>query len=154
MESQDKLLVEKFLRKVPVFRKFSDNYLDQIAGEFSTIRFKKGEEIVFRADESTDLYIVLKGDVRVSLLSRDGNELILTHLREGDFFGEMSLIDGKSRSANVVAENDTSLGMLKREKFISTMKQEPQIAFDLLSALVERLRKADDMIETQASLSS
>jgi CRP-like cAMP-binding protein len=70
----------------------------------------------------------------------------------GDFFGEMSLIDGKSRSANVVAEEETFLGILKRDRFLKTMKKDPDIAFDLLTAIVKRLRTADDMIETLAFL--
>ncbi len=144
---KEKQLVAKFLKRIPVFRSFSEGNLDHVIEDFKIISVGKGEDIVFRADEGTDLYIVLKGKVKVSLLSMEGSEFILTSFRAGDFFGEMSLIDGKSRSANVVAEEETSLGVLKREKFLNTMKEEPIIAFDLLTALVERLRKADDMLE-------
>ena len=148
LTEKDKQLVEKFLKKIPVFRSFSDKNLAHVIEDFRIITVDKDEDIVFRADEGTDLYIVLKGKVKVSLLSMEGTEFILTNLRNGDFFGEMSLIDGKSRSANVVAEEDTALGVLKRDRFLHTMKEEPIIAFDLLTAIVERLRKADDILET------
>jgi CRP-like cAMP-binding protein len=148
LSEKEKQLVAKFLKRIPVFRSFSEGNLDHVIEDFRILSVNKGEDIVFRADEGTDLYIVLKGKVKVSLLSMEGGEFILTSLRAGDFFGEMSLIDGKSRSANVVAEEETALGVLKREKFLNTMKEEPVIAFDLLTALVERLRKADDILET------
>jgi CRP/FNR family cyclic AMP-dependent transcriptional regulator len=149
---KEKQLIKKFLRNIPIFENFSGENIDQVVDNFRIISVGKGEDIVFRADEGTDLFIVVKGRARVSLLSREGQEFVLTTFRKGDFFGEMSLIDGKSRSANVVAEEETWLGVLKREKFMSTMKQNPIIAFDLLTSIVERLRKADDMIETLAFL--
>ena len=152
VSEKERELIKKFLIKVPVFRNFSDDHLDQVVGDFKVISAKQGDDIVFQADEGTDLYIVIKGKVKVSLLGPDGNEFILASLKQGDFFGEMSLIDGRTRSANVVAEEETALGALNRGIFLSTMKQKPAIAFDLLSALVERLRKTDDMIEALAFL--
>ena len=152
VSEKDRELITKFLKRIPVFGNFSDNNLNIIIEDFKIISVDENEDIVFQADESTDLYIVLKGRVKVSLTGRDGSEFVLTTFKAGDFFGEMSLIDGKSRSANVVAEQETFLGVLKRDKFINTMKKEPIIAFDLLTALVKRLRKADDMIETLAFL--
>lgn len=149
---KEKQLIKKFLRNIPLFENFSDDHIDQVVRDFRIISVGKGEDIVFQADEGTDLFIVVKGRARVSLLSREGQEFVLTTFKKGEFFGEMSLIDGKSRSANVIAEEETWLGVLKREKFMSTMKQNPIIAFDLLTSIVERLRKADDMIETLAFL--
>jgi len=149
---KDKQLIKKFLRMVPVFRSFTEGNLDHVIEDVRIRRVEKGEDIVFQTDEGTDLYILLKGKVKVSLMSEDGQELILTNLNEGAFFGEMSLIDGKSRSATVVAAEDAALGVLQRDKFINTMKKNPIIAFDLLTAVVDRLRKADDMIETLAFL--
>jgi CRP-like cAMP-binding protein len=152
ISDKEKELIKKFLKNIHVFKHFSDEHLDQVVEDFRIVSVQKGDDIVFRADEGTDLFIVLKGAAKVSLLSREGQEFVLTNFRKGDFFGEMSLIDGKSRSANVVAEEETWLGILNRDKFMSTMKAHPIIAFDMLNALVERLRKADDMIETLAFL--
>jgi len=152
INGNERELIKKFLRKIPIFENFSDGHIDQVVEDFRIISVGKGEDIVFRADEGTDLFIVVKGRAKVSLMSREGQEFVLTTFRKGDFFGEMSLVDGKSRSANVVAEEETWLGILKREKFMNTMKQNPIIALDLLTSIVQRLRKADDMIETLAFL--
>jgi CRP-like cAMP-binding protein len=152
INERERQLIEKFLKRVPIFRSFSEEHLKNIVNDFSTLTVAKGKDIVFQSDEGTDLFIVLKGLVKVSLLSTDGQELVLTNFRAGDFFGEMSLIDGRSRSANVVAEEETSLGVLHREKLLISMKNDPVIAFDFLTAIVERLRKSDEMIETLAFL--
>jgi len=147
LSDRERDLIKKFLRKIPIFRSFSEENLTQVIKRFSIRKVEKGEDIVFKDDEGTDMFIVLDGQVKVSLMGKEGEEFILTTLKKGDFFGEMSLIDGKSRSANVTAEEDTLLAILKREHLIDTMKTDSAIAFDMLTSLVERLRKADDMIE-------
>ena len=145
-------LIERLLKELPVFKSLSDNYLSRIAKDFIVFQVKKGETVFYQSDSSTDLYIVLDGTVRASLLNQDGQELVLAAFDKGDFFGEMSLLDGKPRSATMIVAEDSILGMLKREKFLSAVKNDPMIAIDLISALVQRLRMADDMIESLAFL--
>ena len=145
-------LIERLLKEHHVFKSLSDNYLSRIAKDFIVFQVKKGETVFYQSDSSTDLYIVLDGTVRASLLNQDGQELVLAAFDKGDFFGEMSLLDGKPRSATMIVAEDSILGMLKREKFLSAVKNDPMIAIDLISALVQRLRMADDMIESLAFL--
>jgi CRP-like cAMP-binding protein len=145
-------LIERFLKELPVFKGLSDNYLSRIAKDFIVFQVKKGETIFYQSDSSTDLYVVLDGAVKASLLNQEGQELVLAAFDKGDFFGEMSLLDGKPRSATMIAVEDSVLGMLKRERFLSAVKNDPMIAIDLLSALVQRLRMADSMIESLAFL--
>ncbi|MDP2277837.1 MAG: Crp/Fnr family transcriptional regulator, partial [Nitrospirota bacterium] len=145
-------LIERLLKKLPVFKSLSGNYLSQLARDFIVFQVRKGETVFYQSDSSTDLYIVLDGAVRASLLNQEGQELVLATFDEGDFFGEMSLLDGKPRSATMIAVEDSALGMLKREKFLTAVKNDPMIAIDLLSAVVQRLRMADGMIESLAFL--
>lgn len=145
-------LIERLLKELPIFKSLSDNYLSRIAGDFIVFQVKKGETVFYQSDSSTDLYIVLDGTVRASLLNHEGQELVLATFDKGDFFGEMSLLDGKPRSATIIAVEDSALGMLKREGFLSEVKNDPMIAIDLLSAVVQRLRMADGMIESLAFL--
>jgi CRP-like cAMP-binding protein len=152
LSDSNKKLIDKFLRKIPVFRNFSETNLKQTIDNFYIRNIRKNQDIVFQADDSTDLYIVLSGRVKVSFMNREGNEFILTTFEKGDFFGEMSLLDGKTRSASVTAEEATKLGVLKRERFLKAVKENSLIAFDLLTSLVERLRKADEIIESFAFL--
>ncbi|TAL26731.1 MAG: Crp/Fnr family transcriptional regulator [Nitrospirae bacterium] len=116
------------------------------------VNFRKGDPIFYQSDKSTDLYVVFRGKVRASLLNREGEEFVLDVFGEGDFFGEMSLLDGRPRSASAIANEDAALGFLRRDKFLETIKAEPMIAIEMLNALVHRLRKTDDVIGTLAFL--
>lgn len=145
-------LINNFLKEIPIFNGISDKHIRHLSDGFIVRSVSKGETIFYQSDSSTDLYIVLDGIVKASLLNQDGEELILATFCKGDFFGEMSLLDGKPRSATMIAVEDSILGILRREKFLLTVKDDPMIAIDLLSALVERMRMANGMIESLAFL--
>lgn len=149
---RDKRLIKQFLKNVPIFRNCSAARLCRLANDFSIVRAKSGQTIFFQTDRSTDLYIILNGRARVVLLSETGEEFVLNELNEGDFFGELSLIDGDSRSATVIAEEDSMLGVLEREKLLQAIRKDPVIAIDLLVTLVQRLRQATEREERFAFL--
>ena len=98
------------------------------------------------------MLFVIKGSVKVTRLGKSGREVILALLNEGDFFGEMSLIDGDSRSANVIALENTKVFTLNRLDFLNVIKKYPNIAIELLKVLGQRIRKSDRQI-TSLSLS-
>lgn len=148
----NRALIEKFLKNMPIFRGLSETHLVRVSDNFCFISVKKGEIIFYESDACTDMYMVLDGVVRASLINQEGQELILATFNSGDFFGEMSLLDGNPRSATVIAAEDSVLGILKREQFLSVIKNEPMIAIELLSALVQRLRMTDEMIGSIAFL--
>ncbi|MHB8880131.1 MAG: Crp/Fnr family transcriptional regulator [Thermodesulfovibrionales bacterium] len=145
-------LVEKFIRRVILFRGIAEKYLKQIVDDFSILHAAKNEVIIVQEDTSTDLYLILRGKVKVTLMSGEGEEYILTDLQAGDCFGEMSLIDGKPRCATVVAVGDSTFAVLKRERLIEALKRDPALALDLLSTLVHKLRKATEREEGLAFL--
>ncbi|MBI5640461.1 MAG: Crp/Fnr family transcriptional regulator [Nitrospirae bacterium] len=145
-------LVEKFINGVILFRGITEKYLKQLVDDFSILQAAKNEVIIVQEDTSTDLYIILRGKVKVTLLSEEGEEYILTDLYAGDCFGEMSLIDGKPRCATVVAVEVSTFAVLKRERLIEALKRDPILALDLLSTLVQKLRKATEREEGLAFL--
>jgi len=108
--------------------------------------FPKGSVIVFEDDPGDALYLVAKGQVKVVLIGEDGREVILSVLGEGNFFGEMSLIDEKPRSATVIAMVDSVVLVLRREDFQARLRTSPEIAIALLRELSRRLRRADEKI--------
>lgn len=150
-EAEMALLV-KFLKRLPFLKNLSDYHASQIVKDFNVVKVPREGIVFYQSDNSTDLYIVIEGSVRASLLNDEGQELVIANFSKGDFFGEMSLFDGRPRSATVIASEDSYLGVLKREKFLSAITKEPMIAIDLLSAMVSRLRTADEMIESLAFL--
>lgn len=145
-------LIMSFLKKIPLFNGFPDRHARHLSGDFIVRSVNRGETIFYQSDNSTDLYIVLEGAVKASLLNQNGEELILATFCKGDFFGEMSLLDGKPRSATMIAIEESTLGILRREKFLFAVKDDPMIAIDLLSAIVQRMRMANGMIESMAFL--
>ena len=104
-------------------------------------------EIIFRKDDPGDsLYVILSGQVKVVLIGEDGREVILSVLGQGEFFGEMALIDDEPRSAHVIAMEDSGLIVLRREDFQILMTQSPAIALALLKELSRRLRRVDEKV--------
>jgi CRP-like cAMP-binding protein len=101
-------------------------------------------------EESTGetFFIITSGTVKVTRLSDDGREVILALLGGSDFFGEMSLLDGEGRSANIVANEDAEVMTLSRRDFLECLETYPKIAIALLEELAVRLRKSDQQIES------
>jgi CRP-like cAMP-binding protein len=138
--------VAQTLRGVPLFAHLGDEELSRVAGAVRERTYPRNSVIVFEDDPGDALYIVAGGQVKVVLIGEDGREVILAVLTQGDFFGEMSLIDDEPRSAHVIAMEDAQLLVLRREDFQRGMEEYPRIALGLLRALSRRLRRADDKI--------
>jgi len=134
------------LRQVPLFEGLDDEQLDAIALVTITRRFDKHQVIILAEEEGDALFIISSGQVKVSIVSEDGREVILSLLGTGSVFGELSLLDGKPRSANVVTTENTDLYMLRRSDFLQLVYKVPQIAVGLLAELAARLRKTDRKI--------
>jgi CRP-like cAMP-binding protein len=131
---------------VPLFAHLSDIELGRIRQAVREKGYPRGSVILFEHDPGDALYVVIGGQVKVVLIAEDGREVILALLKEGDFFGEMSLIDDQPRSAHVIATEDAQLLVLRRDDFLACMDDMPRIALGLLRALSRRLRQADDKI--------
>ena len=140
------------LRKVPLFEGLKDEDLDAIAMVTITRSYSKDQVIILAEEEGDSLFIIETGQVKVCIVSEDGREVILSLLGEGAVFGELSLLDGKPRSANVVATQDTELYTVRRADFLQLLYKVPQIAVALLAELAVRLRKTDRKIEGLALL--
>jgi CRP-like cAMP-binding protein len=145
------MLVE-YLKNIPLFNHLKVNQLKEISGRCKNALYKKGDVVFQKTDLSTDLYIVNSGKLKAVLTDDEGDEMVIAHFEKGAFFGELSLLDGKGRSATIVAETDSELAVLKQEVFLDLLYMNPRIAVELMTTLVERLRKADEMIESLAFL--
>lgn len=145
------MLVE-YIKNIPLFKALKDAQLKEIAARCKSAQYKKGDVIFHRTDLSTDLYIVNSGKLKAVLADEEGGEMVLAQFEKGAFFGELSLLDGKGRSATIVADSDAELAVLKKDVFLDLLYKEPKIAVELMATLVERLRKADEMIESLAFL--
>jgi CRP/FNR family transcriptional regulator, cyclic AMP receptor protein len=108
----------------------------------------KARRLVCRkGDPGHELFIVLSGKLKVCTTSGDGKEAILGLIESSEVFGEMALIDGQVRSANVTAVEDSRLLVIHRKDFLPFLEAHPKACMGLLMALSQRLRKMDALVE-------
>ena len=136
------------LRNVPIFTDLSDSDLTKIATKMVSREYGKGQIILLEESMGETFFIITRGTVKVTRLSDDGREVILAMLGESDFFGEMSLLDGEGRSANIVVNENAEVMTLSRRDFLECLESYPKIAIALLEELAVRLRKSDQQIES------
>lgn len=141
-----------YIKNIPLFNHLKDAQLKEIASRCKSARYKKGDVVFYKTDMSTDLYIVNSGKLKAVLADEEGDEMVLALFEKGAFFGELSLLDGKGRSATIVADTDAELSILRKDMFLDLLYKNPQMSVELMTTLVERLRKADEMIESLAFL--
>ena len=138
----------EFLKGVPLFSELEDMDLERISQVSVRQKYHKDNIILIEEEVGTTMFIIIYGKVKISRISDDGREVILSILSEGDFFGEMSLLDGQTRSANVTALDNSELLMLRREEFLQMLYDYPQIAINLLKELAQRIRRSDEQIKS------
>jgi CRP-like cAMP-binding protein len=138
--------VTDILRKVPLFGQFAPPDLDRVAEIARERSYPRNSVILFEDDPGDALYVVAQGQVKVVLIGEDGREVILSVMGEGEFFGEMALIDDEPRSAHVIAMEDSSLLVIRREDFQDLLQQTPGIGLVLLRELSRRLRRVDEKV--------
>jgi len=96
------------LKNVPIFADLSSSDLEKILNKMISRNYSKGQVILLEESKGETFFVIKTGEVKVTKLSDDGREVILAILGESDFFGEMSLLDGEGRSANIVANEDST----------------------------------------------
>ena len=136
----------ELLKTVSLFWDLDKTELGYISDKMVSKKFENGNLIFLEESEGKNLFFVVEGSVKVTRLSKDGREVILAMLNAGDFFGEMSLLDGEARSANVIALEKTEVLSLNRDDFLVVLHQYPKIAIQLLKEMTSRLRKSDRQI--------
>ena len=138
------------LKKVPLFAEFSDDDLAAVASLMQARRYAKHAVLVYEGDPGDALFVVINGNVAVTRVSNDGKETILSILKEGDFFGEMGVLDASPRSATIKALRDAEVAILARKDFLELLGKNPQMCLSLVGALSSRLRATNQAIQANA----
>ncbi|HCA80507.1 MAG TPA: Crp/Fnr family transcriptional regulator [Bacteroidetes bacterium] len=137
-----------FLENVPIFAELEEPELKKIEKLGLRKKYKKGNIVVLEKEMGAALFVIISGKVKIVRTDEDGREVILSIFGPGEFFGEMSLLDGLARSASVVALAKAELFMIHRRDFLKLLQEHPQVAISLLGELTTRLRKADTQIKS------
>ena len=142
----------ELLQRVPLLASLTDGDRGSLAAALSRHRYRRGDIIFQKDDPGHALYIVERGSVRIYVPSSQGSDLILAVMGAGDFFGDLSLLDGRPRSASAAATTETMLLALERADFIAMITSRPQAAMAVLEAVARRLRETDEMASDLAFL--
>lgn len=137
MASSDKK-VER-LKAIPLFAHASDQQLGRVAAIADEVHVAPGATIIREGERGQDFFIIESGSAKVT---HAGSEL--AELGPGDFFGEMSLLDGGDRNATVAASSDSELLVVRKPAFDSLREQVPGLSAAILTALGERIRGLED----------
>jgi CRP-like cAMP-binding protein len=135
------------LAGIPFFAGLDPDALTRLAATMRTRRFRRGEVIFHVGDPGDALFVILAGEVKISLPSETGDEAILATLRPGEFFGELALLDGAPRSASASALSATETVMMPRDRFRELIASEAPVRDALLAALATELRRLTTHVE-------
>src|SRR5678816_3173141 len=139
------------LRSVPLFASLDDDAARELRSLLSDKIVPQNTRLFRQGDKGDAMYLIESGRVRISIRDEEDQEVILAELAQGDFFGEMSIIDGRQRSADAKVIEDARFAILSREAFLSFVRSNPDVALEMLSALTDRLRRTDELLRSRVS---
>jgi CRP-like cAMP-binding protein len=137
---------KNLINRIPFFSELSQDETDRVECIIRKRRFDRGQIVLLEEDTSRFMYIIYSGKVRVVKRSEEGREQIITIHKKGDFFGEMSLLDGETAPATVIAHEDSVVGLLHKNDFEEHILNHDVIRQKIIGLLCMRLRDAWKMI--------
>jgi CRP/FNR family transcriptional regulator/CRP/FNR family cyclic AMP-dependent transcriptional regulator len=140
------------LAAIDLFAGLRQPELEVLAQRVRRRRFREGEAIFHRGDPGSALYVILNGRIKIHFEGPDGTDVIITILPAGQFFGELTLLDGSDRSADATTLEPTEMLMLTRDDLEAAIERNPRIAINMLACLAQRLRQSNNNVESLASL--
>jgi CRP/FNR family transcriptional regulator, cyclic AMP receptor protein len=139
------------LRSVPLFATLDDGAARSLLELLRVRSAPAGTRLFNTGDTGDAMYLIEGGRVRIHIPDEDGEDLTLAELGDGDFFGEMAILDGKTRSAHATVIEDAELGVLPREAFHSFVRSNPEVAIKMMGAIADRLRRTDELLRRRVS---
>jgi CRP-like cAMP-binding protein len=135
------------LKRHHLFGNLTAGELDQLLAHAHVETFRAKQEIFHKGSPGRGLLTVLRGRVRISCLGPDGGEVLLTDLGEGEVFGEITLLDGRERTADATALAECELLAIDRRDFVPFLMANPDVALRLLVVVCDRLRHTTEQFE-------
>jgi CRP-like cAMP-binding protein len=135
------------LRKHEIFSDLDNEALEQLGRYAKHTVLKRGATIFSKGDPGNSLYAVIAGTVKISISSPDGRNAILNLVGSGETFGEMSVLDGQTRSADATANTNCEIYVIDRRDFLPFMRNQPALSMKFIELLCERLRRTSDQVE-------
>jgi len=139
---------EKLLGKSFIFDALDDQARQELANFSYVKRFSAGDKIFTMGEPGQSMMAIAEGTVRVTMFTPSDREVTLNDLQAGDVFGEIAMLDGQERSANVKALTNCTLVVLERRALLDVLQRNPALSVKLIELLCQRVRRSDErMIE-------
>ncbi len=145
-----KTAIVELLGRTPLFGTLDEADRRAVADEMREVNFDPSQVIFARGDAGREIYLVVSGRVRLSVLTAEGRELSFAHAEPGAIFGEIAMLDGGPRSADATAVNKVSALSLSKPAFKRLMETHPHVADAAIRFLCSRIREADQQLEAIA----
>ena len=139
------------LKEIPLFELLDDREREDLANRLEVERFAADTSIFQIGDPGDAVYIISSGEVEVFFRNDTGEQITLERACKGDFFGEISFLDGGCRSASVRATTETEVLRLDRDDLAKFLESRPYAAMHLLAAMGRRLRTTVERLRHTAS---
>ena len=139
------------IRSVPLFASLDDEAAGKLRNLLRVDDVPSNTSLFRAGDKGDAMYLIEQGRVQITITDEDKKQIVLAELAQGDFFGEMAIIDGKQRSAHATVMETARLAVLSREDFLSFIHDNPKVALEMLSATFSRLRRTDKMLQQRVS---
>jgi CRP/FNR family cyclic AMP-dependent transcriptional regulator len=139
------------LARIPLFHRLEPHELEHLAEDVEQVNYKAGEIIFHEYDKGDALYVVEEGSVRIWVTDEDVQQVTLTELNPGQFFGELSVLDRGQRSSSASAIVDTHLHRLSSDSFQKFLMTHPDCAIDVICEIGARLRQTNLLVAQRAS---
>jgi len=149
MPTEPRAIVE-LLAKSALFGSLAEPDLAAIAARMRRVDFEPDQMIFSRGDAGREMYLVLAGRIRLSILSSDGRELSFAHAGPGNIFGEIATLDGGERTANATAISRVQTMALPQRAVLELIENNPKVAQAAIRFLCTRLRETDQRLEAIA----
>lgn len=141
----------ELLSEVPIFQLLDDEERAALAAILDVVHFEKGQQIFQVGEPGDSLYIIRSGEVEIFVRDNTGNRLVLEVAHQGDYFGELSLLDKGARSASAMAAEEVEAFRLDRDDLEAFLKHTPAAAIDMLTVMGHRMRKDVELLRHTAS---
>lgn len=139
----------KALKRLPLASHLNAQELQLLSSLLKEKSYRKDEVIFFEDTYGEEVYLIVKGEVKISTMSLTHKKTtILGILKSGDFLGEMAIIEGEDRSATATAFEDTDILIITKKGFLQFLKKNPQASFKIMRSLCSRLREANEKIKS------
>jgi len=141
----------KLLQEIPLFELLEEHEREELAAQLQVLQFSAGQSICQYGDPGDAIFVISSGEVEVFFKNDTGERIVLERAKRGDFFGEISLLDGGHRSASVEVVADAELLRLGRDQLENFIQNRPHAAMHLLAAMGKRLRATSELLRHTAS---